>query len=425
MRDEQGRVVLLIPEGRDISERRRVERAWRNVVEGTSGTTGSALFGAVARHLALALGTRHALIGELVADGRALQTLAVWPRDAAHADRVQAMEGTPAQAVLAGRPVVHPSGVRQAYPADPLLAELGVDAYAGIPLLDTAGHPLGLLAVMHDEPLPTSELLLPLLTVFAARAAAEIERRRAEDQTREHLERLAHVARINTAGEMLSSIAHELTQPLTAIGNYASGAVRRLQGNGAEPERIAPVLEEIARQATRAGQMIQHLRGYIRRQGFDMEATDLNAVVRQAAMITAGEARSCGCTVDLRLDPRLPPARCDPVQIEQVVVNLVLNALQALSSATTGPRRISLRTRRRGRDELLVSVADTGPGLDPAAAQHLFQPFHSTKPNGLGLGLSISRSILEAHGGRLWAGRPSGPGAVFHFCLPPAAPHQP
>jgi PAS domain S-box-containing protein len=403
----------------DITARKRVERIWKNVVEGTSGWTGTDLFEAIVRHLALALSARYAFIAELARpDDEKITTLALWANGEYAGPIEYALRGTPCDRVVAKRMAVFPDDVQGRFPTDPMLTELGVESYAAIPLFDTNGVPLGILAVMHDAPLQDSELLRSLLTVFAARAAAEIERRRAEEQTRHHLARLAHVSRLNTAGELVTGIAHEVNQPLTAITNYARGAARRLLRGKTDRGELCDVLEEIALQAERAGDIIRHLRAFTGKRELTLESLDVADVVHVAARMTASEVRRQGAEMELDLAADLPPIRGDAIQLEQVVANLILNAAEAL--AETGARRglIRLRTRREGAGQVAVEVADNGPGIGPERLALVFEPFYSSKPAGMGLGLAIGRSILEAHGGRLEADAAPGEGATFRLRLP-------
>jgi C4-dicarboxylate-specific signal transduction histidine kinase len=242
-------------------------------------------------------------------------------------------------------------------------------------------------------------------------------RRRAEESAREQRERLQATARLVAAGEIASSIAHELNQPLAAIANYLSGSLRRLRAGRAEPEAIAGALEEAVRQAERAGDIIRRVRDFVRTRETALVATDLNEVVTKATRLAASDAERLGARLEVRLAPALPAARADPVMLEQVVINLVRNGLESMRETPTDRRVVEVATARAEGGALEVAVADAGPGLAPDVVARLFEPFYTTKPEGTGLGLNICRSIIEAHGGRLSAGASSRGGALFRFTV--------
>jgi C4-dicarboxylate-specific signal transduction histidine kinase len=218
-------------------------------------------------------------------------------------------------------------------------------------------------------------------------------------------------------GEMASGFAHELNQPLAAIVNYAKGAVRRVNQDVIASSELMPVLEKIAVQAERAAAIIRRIRAFIRKEEPEHAVIDLNKEIRETAGLITAEAERAGVQLTLRLDETLPRVSADAVQIEQVIVNLVRNAIEAISEANSPVRRITLSTGRVTPSAAEIAVEDTGPGLPQMGRDRLFDPFFTTKADGLGLGLSISQGIVEAHGGRLTAApRPDG-GAVFCFTL--------
>lgn len=260
------------------------------------------------------------------------------------------------------------------------------------------------------------------------------ERRRAEETARERQRDMDHVARLSILGEMASNLAHELNQPLGAIANYARGCTRRLEAGTADPAQLAEVTQAIAEQADRAGRILSRIRSFVRKRAAQLEPTDVNEAVHAAVALCAGQARNGKVPIALTLADDLPPVLADRVQIEQVVLNLVKNALDATletapDAAEDARRTVTVRTVtiRTGRDEegrVEVAVADHGHGLSAEARARLFDPFFTTKPDGMGLGLSICRTIVEAHGGHLWAtDNPSG-GAVMRFVLPVANEEQ-
>jgi two-component system, LuxR family, sensor kinase FixL len=243
------------------------------------------------------------------------------------------------------------------------------------------------------------------------------ERKHAEEQVRQHQAHLAHVLRLNTMGEMAAGLAHEINQPLGAIANYAQGCTRRLRGGSVDGAELLPIVEEIAHEALRAGEIIRRLRDLVRKEGPQQAAVDLNALVRESTRVIGPEALQSGIRVELALAPDLPPVTCDSIQIEQVLLNLLLNGVEAVQTSGNGERSLTITTAAAGAAGIEVAIRDSGCGVpDPPA--DVFKPFFSTKPNGLGMGLSISRSIIEAHGGRLWATRNPDHGSTFRFTLP-------
>jgi PAS domain S-box-containing protein len=242
------------------------------------------------------------------------------------------------------------------------------------------------------------------------------EHKRAEALARQHQAELAHVLRVGTIGEIAAGLAHEINQPLGAIANYAQGCARRLR-TGASETALLPIIEEIAGEALRAGAIIRRLRDLVRKKSPPPERLDLNGLVRESARVIEPEARQFGIRVRLDLTPDLPPVTCDGIQIEQVLLNLLLNGIEAVQASGNGERTIAVTTAPLGDAAVEVAIRDSGVGL-PAPPTDVFAPFFSTKPSGLGMGLSISRSIIEAHGGRLSAARNADRGSTFRFTLP-------
>lgn len=244
-------------------------------------------------------------------------------------------------------------------------------------------------------------------------------RQQSEQRLQELQAELVHVARLSAMGEMASAIAHELNQPLTAIINYAQTAravVKRRPGEDAGG--LASLLKKTVEQADRAGQIIRRLRQFIAKGETDRALEDINTVVEEASALALVGTRGKGIAVRRVLGEGLPPVLLDKIQIHQVITNLIRNSVDALDGVKQ--REIVISTRRAGQDSIEITIADTGPGLAPEVADRLFQPFVTTKAAGLGIGLSICRSIVDAHGGRLFASDNPGGGVVFHVHLPAA-----
>jgi PAS domain S-box-containing protein len=243
------------------------------------------------------------------------------------------------------------------------------------------------------------------------------EHKRAEEEARRHQAELAHVLRLNTMGEMAAGLAHEINQPLGAIANYAQGCARRLRDQSIDAGALLPIVDEIAGEALRAGEIIRRLRDLVRKEGPHHAAVDLNALIRESTRLIEPEALQSGIRVELALESDLPPVNCDSIQIEQVLLNLLLNGVEAVQASGNGERSLTVTSAGAGAAGIEVAIRDSGGGV-PEPPADVFQPFFSTKPNGLGMGLSISRSIIEAHGGRLWAARNADHGSTFRFTLP-------
>jgi PAS domain S-box-containing protein len=239
---------------------------------------------------------------------------------------------------------------------------------------------------------------------------------KAEDQARQHLEEASRLQRLHTANELATMLAHELNQPLAAIATYAAAGQHLLRRAEPSYDRLADTLERISQQALRAGEAIRHLRSFVGRGRIEPIPLDLNLVVRRACTLLTSRARGSGVTLTLDLADGLRFVAGVDVHIEQVLLNLLGNAIDAIQGAGMPGGSLTVTTRPWD-GAARVTVSDTGPGIDPATATHLFEPFFTRKPHGLGVGLSICRSLIEAQGGRLWA-EPQVPGGVFHFTLP-------
>ncbi len=240
------------------------------------------------------------------------------------------------------------------------------------------------------------------------------ERAESEARVQQLQAEVVHISRLSAMGEMASALAHELNQPLSAIANYLNGARRLLERETGSDPRAVEAVGKAADQALRAGDIIRRLRDFLARGEGERSVESLAKLVHEACGLALVGAKEAGVDVRYQLDPHLDRVIVDRVQIQQVVVNLVRNALEAMQGQA---RRELLVSTKVEDDMAMVSVADTGPGLDEAAAARLFQPFVTTKAQGMGVGLSISRTIVEAHGGRIWTEVNSGGGAIFRFSV--------
>jgi signal transduction histidine kinase len=243
----------------------------------------------------------------------------------------------------------------------------------------------------------------------------EVEARQADLR---HRAELAHVSRVATMGELAASIAHELNQPLTAIVANAQAARRLLQGEAPDTAEVSEALDDIVADGRRAGEVITSMRQLLQRGEIQQERIELPTLVNEVIELLRSEAIGRGVHITTAGDSNggLPPVMGDPTQIKQVLLNLLMNAIEAAAHSNSDNRCVEVAGFRDG-PEIEVAVKDGGPGL-PANSEELFQPFVSHRPGGLGMGLAISRTIAEAHGGRLWAEARQPAGAVFKFRLP-------
>jgi len=242
------------------------------------------------------------------------------------------------------------------------------------------------------------------------------ERQQTERRLQELQSELIQVSRLTAMGEMASALAHELNQPLSAIASYIKGSTRLAKAETIDRGRLLDALERANDQALRAGEIIKRLRDFVARGDTERTLESLTKVVEQASLLAMVGAKEHGVKVGFDFDPATRRVLIDKVQIQQVVVNLFRNAVDALEGAAT--RELNVSVKPSGGRLAVVAVSDTGPGVPADIASRLFQPFVTTKKQGMGVGLSISRNIIEAHGGRIWADTGPGGGAVFRFSVP-------
>jgi len=244
------------------------------------------------------------------------------------------------------------------------------------------------------------------------------ERQRAEEALQKSQAELAHVTRVMTLGELMASLAHEVNQPLAAVVTNAQACLRWLALEPPRPDEARAAVERIVRDSNRASEVIQRIRALVKKSEPQMAALDINDVIREAISLEQREMLSRQVSLRTELASALPPVLGDRVQLQQVVINLVMNALEAMAPVSDRPRDMLIRSQRDASNEVIVAVTDSGMGIDSENAERLFNAFFTTKPTGMGMGLSICRSIIAAHGGRLWASPNADHGSTFQFTLP-------
>lgn len=247
------------------------------------------------------------------------------------------------------------------------------------------------------------------------------ERVQTEEALRQTQVELTRMARVMTMGELTASIAHEVNQPLTAIVNNASACLNLLDDPPGNISEVRAALAEIAQDGERAAKVIDRVRALVRKDAPKMAPCDLRVITKDVLILAAHESTARGVAVTVQMPETLPLVRGDYVQLQQVLLNLVMNGMEAMALSDKSRRTLLLSGRHEsadGRPGVLLEVRDQGIGLKPGESDKIFDAFYTTKPDGLGMGLAISRSLVESHGGRLWARPNDGPGATFAFWLP-------
>jgi signal transduction histidine kinase len=243
------------------------------------------------------------------------------------------------------------------------------------------------------------------------------ERKRAEAALHHAQMELAHVTRVTTLGELTASIAHEVSQPLTAIVTNANASLRWLAGETPNLDETRAAMGRILRDGNRAGEVITRIRALVQKTDTEKARLDINQTVQEVILLAQSEAGHKGVALRTELAADLAPVLGDQVQLQQVILNLVMNGIEATASVTDRRRELLIRSRQHGSDQVLVAVQDSGIGIERENLEKIFDAFYTTKPQGMGMGLAISRSIVENHGGRLWVAANEGHGATFQFTL--------
>ena len=262
--------------------------------------------------------------------------------------------------------------------------------------LDERGEPLGVLETNNDI----------------------TEHKRAEEALRKAQAELAHITRVATLGEMTASISHEVNQPLSAVITNANACLRWLTRQSPDLDEARAAVERIIRDSNRASEVIGRIRALVKKSLPRPDWLNINETILEVIALARSEMHISRVSLQSQLADNLPLVRADRIQVQQVILNLIINGIEAMNRTNETSRELRLSTERDGPNGVLIAVRDSGVGLNPEDLEHLFDPFYTTKPDGMGMGLAISRSIIEAHGGRLWATLNSPCGAVFQFTLP-------
>jgi signal transduction histidine kinase len=354
-----------------------------------------------------------------------LRFVEVWPKDSPDVSELEAASrdvafkpgtGLPGRVWSSRAPEYIPDVARDAnFLRAPIVARQGLHAAFGVPIT-LGGEVLGVMEFFSHEIRQPDRELLDMMATIGSQMGQFIDRKQAESALHHAQAELAHVARVATLGEMSASIAHEINQPLAAVINNATACLHWLASqNLAEARQSA---EFVIADGHRAGEIIERIRALARKGPSRRDWVDVNATILEVIALARSEVHGNGVSLRTWLGKDLPPVRGDRIQLQQVVLNLLINAIEAMSGRSDAPRELSIASIKDDPGIVLVTVRDSGPGLSAGSLERLFDAFYTTKPQGMGMGLAISRSIVEAHGGRLWA-TPNVPrGAVFQFTLP-------
>jgi C4-dicarboxylate-specific signal transduction histidine kinase len=276
---------------------------------------------------------------------------------------------------------------------------------------------VGTISLGRKQVRPFTDKQISLFRDFAAQATIALENTRREGQYREVQSELAHANRVATMGHLTASIAHEIKQPIATARNNARAALNFLGKNPPDVAEVGEALTCIVNDVDRASDVVDRIGSLIKKAPPRKEVVDLNAAILEVIALTLSEAVKGGGAVDTQLASDLPRIRGDRAQLQQVMLNLIVNAIQSMRGVEDGNRELHISTARIEPEGVCVAVRDSGPGLRPESLPHLFEPFFTTKPDGMGMGLSICGSIIEAHGGRLWATSCEPRGALFQFTI--------
>jgi len=278
----------------------------------------------------------------------------------------------------------------------------------------TFSHGRRYLAVTHSPLRPDSERVEAVLAI----SRDLTEHVLASEALREAQADLARVTRVTTLGELTASIAHEVNQPLATVVTFGDASLRWLDREVPRIDKARSAVQQMIGSARHASEVIERIRALSKKGAFESVRLDINQVIDDVIALIRGEINVHGISLRLELGASLPPVDGDRIQLQQVIVNLLMNGIQAMSAVTDRHRELRIRSREHGSDQMLVAVEDSGIGIEPEHAAQLFNAFFTTKPDGMGMGLSICRSIIEAHGGQLWATANVPHGATFQLTLP-------
>jgi signal transduction histidine kinase len=332
------------------------------------------------------------------------------------------LPGSPSARLIESKLPVHIADLadpafRERSPEGSVVDAIGARTYVLVPLLEK-DELIGIIGFHRTRVQPFTDAQIALITDFAAQATVALESTRRERRYRETQMELARVNRVATIGQLTASIIHEVNQPLAAARNNLTAALNFLDRAPPDLVEVREALACAVKDNDRVSTVVGRIRALMQKTPIRTDSVDLNEAVREVLELTHGEALEHGISVRTQLADSLPLIQGDRVQLQQVVLNLILNAAQAMGAVTNGTREVLITTSQTEPNKVCLGVQDTGPGLSAETLPRLFEPFYTTKTGGMGMGLAICRSIIEAHGGRLWAAGCEPRGALFQFTIP-------
>jgi PAS domain S-box-containing protein len=431
-RDEKGRARRMFGTVQDITERKRAEQ--RLAVQHTVTQTlaeaatleeaATKILQTVCEGLAWDVGA----LWRIDPEADVLRCVEIWHHESVEIPEFEATSretAFPPGMALPGwvwasrEPKYIPDLVRDAnQQRTPVAAREGLHAAFGSPIL-LSGEVLGVLEFFSREIRQPDQDLLNMMAIIGSQIGQFIERWRAEEALRHAQMELAHVARVATLGELTASITHEINQPLGAVVNNANAGLRWLSAENLVEARRSLAL--IIADSHRANEIITRIRALAKKAPPRKDWLDINETIHEVIALARSEVQRNRVALQTQLSDELPLAPGDRIQVQQVILNLINNAIEAMSAADDGPRELEIGSAADQSQHVVVTVRDSGPGLGPEDLTRVFRAFYSTKPQGIGIGLAICRSIINAHGGRLWATINDGRGATFQFTLPTCA----
>jgi len=428
-RDESGRPRRMFGSVQDITERKRAEQrlmAQHTVTQvlaqaATLEEATAKILQAVCECLVWDVGA----LWSLDKEAGVLRCVEVWHKKSIEIPEFEATSrettflpgiGLPGRVWLSRELTYIPDIANDAsFPRAPIAAREGLHAAFGFPIL-LRGEVLGVMEFFSHEIRQPDQDLLAMMATIGSQIGQFIERKRAEDALHHAQMELAHVTRVATLGEMTASIAHEVNQPIAAVVNNASACLRWLAAQNLEEARQSA--SRIIADGHRAGEIIGRIRALAKKAPPRTDWVDVNETILEVIALARSEVHSNAVSLQTRLGDDVPLILADRIQLQQVILNLMINAIEAMNAIRDAPRELLIGSTKDDSHGVVVAVRDSGPGLDPKSLDRLFHAFYTTKPHGMGMGLAISRSIIEAHGGRLWATANAPHGAVFQFTLP-------
>lgn len=411
---------------RDVTDRKQAEQELRLITEGTASVTGEEFFKALVQHLAEVLRSRCAFVGRLLGGGATIRTVAMWDEGELAPNIDYPMAGTPCLHTIHDGEFFMPAGLPAAFPEDHFLIDAGFESYWGVRLMDAAGRVLGHIGVIHDDTLPRDERSTRIMRIFAARAAAEMERQRAEGELARSADELkeanAHLKELDRHKvNYINSVSHELRTPLTSIIGYTEFLEDTLREKG--DEESLEFVAQVRHSTTRIQRLVDDLLDFALIEAgtfkLNLEPTNFCAKVGEVVESLRPQVEKARVTLDTDLAECPMHIEADPQRVTQVVLNLLTNAIKFT------PRGGAVHLRAFVRDgQLMCEVRDSGPGIAPEDQPKLFKRYTQLGPRrgGTGLGLSISKALIDAHGGQIGVRSVMGEGSTFWFSLPLSRP---